>query len=189
MSKSHTKTKGQHGQLLGVIGVSFAIVEGASLEGSDAERGAQAALQFDYLARPWLGMASALAKVSICLLIRRLVARNSNGNVRVWRVVLAAQIILLLLVNLAYTFTALLRCRPLEKLWKPEVPGSCWGLGIQQSIGYFQGGRSLAFHKEGRREGCGSGIGERKEEEEERKKLISRKVDWFADLNSYGLRL
>jgi len=97
----------------------------------------QSALQFDYLAQPWLNMGSTLSKVSICLFVRRLVAR-----VKVWRIVLAGQIVLLLLVNLAYTFTTLLQCRPLEKLWKPLIPGQCWSLGIQQNIGYFQGGMS-----------------------------------------------
>ncbi|KAI3317017.1 hypothetical protein HD806DRAFT_397665 [Xylariaceae sp. AK1471] len=114
--------------LLGTIGISFAIVESVSLSDS------QTALQFDYLARPWLNIGSTLSKVSICLFVRRLVAR-----VRVWRIVLAVQILLLLLVNLAYTFTTLLQCRPLEKLWKPLIPGQCWGLGVQQDIGYFQG--------------------------------------------------
>ncbi|KAI1125735.1 hypothetical protein F5Y10DRAFT_225261 [Nemania abortiva] len=114
--------------LLGIIGVSFAIVESVS------QGDLQSALQFDYLAQPWLNMGSTLSKVSICLFVRRLVAR-----VRVWRIALAVQIILLLLVNLAYTFTTLLQCRPLEKLWKPDIAGRCWSLSIQQDIGYFQG--------------------------------------------------
>ncbi|KAI8623563.1 hypothetical protein F5Y19DRAFT_492524 [Xylariaceae sp. FL1651] len=114
--------------LLGTIGVSFAIVESVS------QNNLQRALEFDYLAQPWVNIGSTLSKVSICLFIRRLVAR-----VRVWRIVLAIQVILLLIVNLAYTFTTLLQCRPLEKLWKPLIPGQCWSLGIQQDIGYAQG--------------------------------------------------
>ncbi|KAH8164194.1 hypothetical protein CIB48_g4069 [Xylaria polymorpha] len=114
--------------LLGIIGVSFAIVESVSQDDL------RSALQFDYLAQPWLNMASTLSKVSICLFARRLIARA-----RFWRVVLAVGIILLLLVNLAYTFTTLLQCRPLEKLWKPNISGHCWDLSIQQNIGYFQG--------------------------------------------------
>ncbi|TRX94718.1 hypothetical protein FHL15_004490 [Xylaria flabelliformis] len=114
--------------LLGIIGVSFAIVESVS------QGDLRSALQFDYLAQPWLNMGSTLSKVSMCLFARRLVARA-----RVWRVVLSVEIILLLLVNLAYTFTTLLQCRPLEKLWKPEIPGRCWDLSIQQDIGYSQG--------------------------------------------------
>ncbi|KAI1427501.1 hypothetical protein F5Y12DRAFT_792146 [Xylaria sp. FL1777] len=113
---------------VGILGVSFAIVESVSQDNL------QTALQFDYLAQPWLNMSSALSKTSIYLFIQRLVVRS-----RVWRIVLAVQITLLLLINIAYTFTTLLQCRPLEKLWKPDISGSCWSIDIQQSIGYFQG--------------------------------------------------
>ncbi|KAI0529830.1 hypothetical protein GGR58DRAFT_525848 [Xylaria digitata] len=113
---------------IGIVGVSFAVVESVSQENP------QNALQFDYLAQPWLNVGSALSKVSIYLLVRRLVAKD-----RFWRIAIAVQIALLLLVNLAYVFTTLLQCRPLEKLWKPDIPGDCWSLGIQQNIGYSQG--------------------------------------------------
>ncbi|KAI0911375.1 hypothetical protein F4823DRAFT_309659 [Ustulina deusta] len=113
---------------VGIIGVSFAIVESVSQDNL------QSALQFEYLAQPWLNMSSALSKTSMYLFIQRLVAR-----VRAWRIALAVQITLLLLINLAYAFTTLLQCRPLEKLWKPDISGYCWSLGIQQSIGYVQG--------------------------------------------------
>ncbi|RWA07695.1 hypothetical protein EKO27_g7424 [Xylaria grammica] len=113
---------------LGIVGVSFAIVESVSQENP------QNALQFDYLAQPWLNMSSALSKASLYLFVLRLV-----DKVQFWRIVLDVQITLLLLVNLAYVFTTLLQCRPLEKLWEPDIPGQCWSLGVQQSIGYFQG--------------------------------------------------
>ncbi|KAI1287756.1 hypothetical protein F5Y03DRAFT_405354 [Xylaria venustula] len=113
---------------VGIIGVSFAIVESVSQDNL------QTALEFDYLAQPWLNMSSALSKTSIYLFIQRLVSRY-----RGWRIVLAVQITFLLLINLAYTFTALLQCRPLEKLWEPDISGYCWSLGIQHSIDYFQG--------------------------------------------------
>ncbi|KAH9893695.1 hypothetical protein F4778DRAFT_290983 [Xylariomycetidae sp. FL2044] len=114
-------------QLLGLVGVVFAIVEATSVGGA-------AALQYDYLAQPWLNMGSTLAEVSICLFVLRLVSR-----VRAWRAVLGAQVVALLAVNLAYSFASLLQCRPNEKLWKPEIAGRCWSLEIQQDIGYFQG--------------------------------------------------
>ncbi|KAK5632612.1 hypothetical protein RRF57_008326 [Xylaria bambusicola] len=113
---------------VGIIGVSFAIVESVSQDN------AQSALQFDYLAQPWLNMSSALSKTSIYLFIQRLISRD-----RTWRIVLIVQIAFLLLINVAYTFTTLFQCRPLEKLWKPDISGYCWSIDIQQSIGYFQG--------------------------------------------------
>ncbi|KAJ2982148.1 hypothetical protein NUW58_g6503 [Xylaria curta] len=114
--------------LVGIIGVSFAIVEGASQEDI------QSARQFNYLAQPWLNISSTLSKVSLCLLLRRLIS-----GAPVWKTLLAAQIVLLLLVNAVCTFTSLLQCRPLEKLWKPDIPGRCWSPDVQQNIGYFQG--------------------------------------------------
>ncbi|KAH9990549.1 hypothetical protein F4779DRAFT_623800 [Xylariaceae sp. FL0662B] len=114
--------------LLGMVGPIFTIVESAG-QGQH-----EVALQFDYLAQPWLSTASTLSRASICLFVLRLVSRG-----KAWRVVLSTQIILLLSVNLAYIFTTLLQCRPLERLWKPSVPGECWGLSIRQNIGYFQG--------------------------------------------------
>lgn len=90
--------------------------------------------QFDYLSRPFLNMGSALSKVSICLFFLRLVSR-----VRTWRIVLGAQVLLLLLANLVYCVVTLLQCRPLEKLWNGAAQGQCWGIDVQHGIGYFQG--------------------------------------------------
>jgi hypothetical protein len=79
-------------------------------------------------------MGSTLSKVSICLFFLRLVSR-----VKVWRIVLCVLILFLLLVNLAYSFTTLLQCRPLEALWNSDVEGNCWSVESQHGIGYFQG--------------------------------------------------
>lgn len=115
-------------QFLGLVGAIFTWVEGAN------QQSLTTAIEFDYLAQPWLNMGSTLSKVSICLFFLRLVSR-----VRVWRSVLGVQIVLLLLVNLAYSFTTLLQCRPLEKLWNTDVNGECWSVETQHGIGYFQG--------------------------------------------------
>jgi hypothetical protein len=116
-------------QLLGLVGTCFTIVESASQEAP------QTALQFDYLSQPWLNMGATLSKVSICLFFLRLVSR-----IKVWRIVLGVEILFLLLVNLAYSFTTLLQCRPMEKLWQSSVAGECWSISIQHNLGYFQGG-------------------------------------------------
>ncbi|KAK9779250.1 hypothetical protein SCAR479_03732 [Seiridium cardinale] len=114
--------------LLGLVGAILAMVEGAEHESFTA------VVQFDYLSQPWLNMASALSKVSICFFFLRLVSR-----VRVWRIVLGLQVVLLLLINLVYCFTTLLQCRPLEKLWNTSVAGECWSINTQHGIGYLQG--------------------------------------------------
>ncbi|KAI1851756.1 hypothetical protein JX265_010990 [Neoarthrinium moseri] len=114
--------------LLGLVGAIFTIIESVNQERIET------AIQFDYLSQPWLNMGSTLSKVSICLFFLRLVSR-----VKAWRIVLGVQVLLLLLVNLAYSFTTLLQCRPMEKLWDASVAGECWNISIQHGIGYFQG--------------------------------------------------
>jgi len=96
------------------------------------------ALEFDWLGQPWFMMGATLAKISICLFFIRLV-----GAVRQWRILLCAQIFLMAVVNLAFSLTTNLQCRPLEKLWKPEVLGNCWDPSVQLNIGYFQGAFSV----------------------------------------------
>ncbi|KAI0136816.1 hypothetical protein BJ170DRAFT_31777 [Xylariales sp. AK1849] len=114
--------------LFGFIGTVFTIMESTSQETLGT------AVQFDYLAQPWLNMGSTLSKVSICLLFLRLMSR-----VGAWKPVLGIQILLLLLVNLVYSLTILLQCRPMEKLWNSSVAGQCWSITTQHNIGYFQG--------------------------------------------------
>jgi hypothetical protein len=111
-----------------LVGAIFTIVEGAN-KGNHTT-----AVQFDYLSQPLLNMSSTLSKVSICLFFLRLVSR-----VRMWRIVLGAEVALLLLVSLIYCFTTLLQCRPLEKLWNTDVAGVCWNIDVQHGIEYFQG--------------------------------------------------
>lgn len=43
-------------------------------------------------------------------------------------------------VNFSFALTVNLQCRPLERLWKPEVEGVCWDPSVQAEFGYFQGG-------------------------------------------------
>ncbi|KAI1084042.1 hypothetical protein F5B20DRAFT_576982 [Whalleya microplaca] len=114
--------------ILGLVGVIFTIV------GSVGQGQLEVALQFDFLAQPWLNMALTVSTVSTCLSVLSL-----DSRVGIWRVALDIQIIPLLLVNLAFAFAILLQCRPLERLWKPSIPGECWSLSIRQNLGYFQG--------------------------------------------------
>jgi len=113
---------------MAVIGTVFTIIEGTSLD--DRIR----ALQFDYLAQPWLMFGSTLSKISICFFFLRTI-----GNRRPWNVVLTTLIIALAIVNLVFSLVANLQCQPLEKLWNPAVLGQCFNPTIELNIGYFQG--------------------------------------------------
>ncbi len=93
------------------------------------------ALEFDWLGQPWFMMGATFAKISICLFFVRIV-----GSVKQWRILLSSQILLMAILNFAFSLTSNLQCRPLEKLWSPEVLGVCWDPNVQLNIGYFQGG-------------------------------------------------
>ncbi|OAA57526.1 hypothetical protein SPI_07185 [Niveomyces insectorum RCEF 264] len=115
--------------IVGFVGTVFSIIEGSSMVDSSH------ALEFDWLGQPWFMMGTTLAKISICFFFIRLV-----GAVKQWRILLSSQILLMAVLNLAFSLTTNLQCRPLQKLWDPTVPGECWNPNVQLNIGYFQGG-------------------------------------------------
>jgi hypothetical protein len=96
------------------------------------------AMQFDYLAQPWLVFAATLAMISVCLFFLRTLARA-----RPWNYLLGVLIVTLAIVNLAFSLTANLECRPLAKLWEPTLAGQCFDPVIQLNLAYFQGGFSV----------------------------------------------
>lgn len=93
------------------------------------------ALEFDILGQPLLMMGSTLSKISVCLFFMRLL-----GSARHWRILLGVMIFFMAVVNLTFSLTTNLQCRPLEKLWNPSTPGVCWDPSVQLNFGYFQGG-------------------------------------------------
>lgn len=116
--------------MVALIGTIFGIIESTA---SDPAR----ALEFDVLGQPWYLMSVTLSKISICLFLMGLL-----GRARQWRILLGVLIVLMAAVNLAFSLTVNLQCRPLEKVWKPQVEGSCWDPRVQLNFGYFQGGPS-----------------------------------------------
>lgn len=114
------------------VGTIFAVIEGSSMVDSAH------ALEFDWLGQPWFMMGTTFAKISICLFFLRLV-----GSAKQWRILLSSQILLMAVLNFAFSLTTNLQCRPLDKLWDPSVAGICWDPSVQQNIGYFQGAFSV----------------------------------------------
>lgn len=115
---------------VGLIGTIFSIVEGSMTTSSSA-------LEFDVLGQPWLMMGATLSKISICLFFIRVL------SARRWRILLSVMIFLMAIVNLTFSMTVNLQCRPLEKLWHPQLDGSCWDPSVQLNFGYFQGAFSV----------------------------------------------
>ena len=112
--------------VVGLVGTVFSIVEGSTKTSASA-------LEFDVLGQPWLMMGATLSKISICLFFIRLL------SARRWRILLGIMIFSMALVNLTFSLTVNLQCRPLEKLWKPQTDGACWDASVQLNFGYFQG--------------------------------------------------
>lgn len=80
--------------------------------------------------------ACGLTKISICLFVIRI--PNSKRLVTSLYTLIGA----LVVVNLAYVMILCLQCRPIELLWNPFLPGSCWDKNIYLISGYLQGGWS-----------------------------------------------
>ncbi|KAK3304122.1 uncharacterized protein B0T15DRAFT_230970 [Chaetomium strumarium] len=118
--------------VIALIGTVFGILESTA---SDPAR----ALQFNVLGQPWYLVSVTLSKISICLFFMDLLRRA-----RQWRILLAALVVVMAITNLAFALAGYLQCRPLEKMWDPDVPGDCLsGPGTQMSLGYAQGAFSV----------------------------------------------
>lgn len=115
---------------VGLIGTIFSIVEGSTKTSSSA-------LEFDVLGQPWLMMGATLSKISICLFFIRVL------SARRWRILMMSIVFVMAIINLIFSMTTNLQCRPLEKLWNPQTDGSCWDPSVQLNFGYFQGAFSV----------------------------------------------
>jgi len=115
-------------QLVALIGTIFGIVESTTMDPIRA-------LEFDVLGQPWYLMSATLSKISICLFFISILGRD-----RQWKILLGFLIFLMAGVNFSFSLAMNLQCRPLEKLWRPNVAGDCWDPRVQLNFGYFQGG-------------------------------------------------
>jgi hypothetical protein len=91
---------------------------------------------FNIIASVLLTFAVAWSKTSFAVTLLRLI----QGRLRwlLWTV--------LITVNLFMGITGILvlaSCSPIEKTWNPLIPGRCWPLGVNSSIGIASAGRRL----------------------------------------------
>ncbi|KAI9157925.1 putative integral membrane protein [Paramyrothecium foliicola] len=91
-----------------------------------------------WLAVPFSPGSAAFGKVSIALLLMRLMNRNRFREALLW-----VLIFLLFAVNLVLIVITFAQCQPVTFLWErvraQPPPGVCWEPTIQQNYGYFQG--------------------------------------------------
>ena len=92
-------------------------------------------------------MSACFGKISIALLLMRIMNENKPYEVLLWGL-----IVILFVVNLLLTILTFSQCTPVTYLWdqlNPEIgcKGSCGDPHIQQSYGYFQGGSLKMYLK------------------------------------------
>jgi hypothetical protein len=116
-------------QLAGIADAVFAMVEGSMTTSSSA-------LQFHVLGQPWMTLAANSSNISICLYLSSFLGRQWVNPTRVWIFIMAV-------VWFSFTMTVAFQCRPLQKLWNPEMDGLCWDSDVERNFGYFQGALSV----------------------------------------------
>ncbi len=97
------------------------------------------AVEWIWISAPFSTMSACFGKISIALLILRMINRNKVYTVFLWTL-----IVLLFIVNLLLTVITFAQCTPVTWLWDQLNPaatyhGSCWDPDIQKNYGYFQG--------------------------------------------------
>ena len=104
---------------------------------AEALHDAMLALKWSSIAEP-IGTSSGLCtRLSICLFLLRIFLTK-----RVWRWGLYAVMVFVTAVIIPTIVCLLVQCSPVQKLWDPLLPGSCWSPQTVIDIGYFNGGKS-----------------------------------------------
>lgn len=103
---------------------------------AEALHDAVLALKWSSIAAP-IGITSGLCtRLSICLFLLRIFRTK-----REWRWGLYAVMVFATAVIVPTIVSLLAQCSPVQKLWDPLLPGSCWSPHTVIDIGYFNGGK------------------------------------------------
>ncbi|KAL9120685.1 MAG: hypothetical protein Q9187_002753 [Circinaria calcarea] len=78
-------------------------------------------------------IALALVKISVCLLILRLIDQTSKGIARFLKLLMIAVVICHIVPLLLYV----LQCRPLHAVWNPQVQGECYSSRLTYTAAYI----------------------------------------------------
>ncbi|KAI0544972.1 hypothetical protein F4679DRAFT_562986 [Xylaria curta] len=90
-----------------------------------------------WLSVPFSPGSAAIGKISIALLLMRLMNRNRRQEAFLWGL-----IFFLIVVNLVLIIVTFAQCTPVTFLWNrvgSNSRGTCWTPSVQQNYGYFQG--------------------------------------------------
>lgn len=107
------------------------------------------AVKWIWLSTPFSTMSACFGKVSIALLLMRILGNRNKG----YTIFLWVLIALLIIINVLLSIITFAQCTPVTYLWDQLNPmagykGTCWDPNVQKYYGYFQGGTShpLTLH-------------------------------------------
>ena len=95
------------------------------------------ATEWNRLSEMPIVLSTMFTKLSISIFLYRLFATNKAAKWALYPI-----IVINVAGNLAAFSTIPSQCSPVQKLWNPDTPGTCWDLKVQIDIGLFQGGKS-----------------------------------------------
>ena len=82
------------------------------------------------------------AKLSICLLLMLVFMTNRVWNYRLWKRAMYIIMALIVATNLSSIILVCSQCKPVARLWNPNVSGTCWSKGPTLALYYYQGGKT-----------------------------------------------
>lgn len=94
------------------------------------------AIKWSTMAQAQNVLSTGLVKISICIFLLRILTSKAMARF------LYAVIGLLVAITAVCFSAVVVQCRPLQKLWNPQVHGKCWGPLVTPKIGRAQGSKS-----------------------------------------------
>ncbi|CAD6567800.1 MAG: hypothetical protein ASARMPRED_001148 [Alectoria sarmentosa] len=96
------------------------------------------AIKWQYISQIVLILSTMFTKVSICFFLLRIF-----GTKPMWKRGLYAIMAFAVVTNISSASIVLAQCSPVQKLWDPLMPGTCWGPDTEISIGDYNGAVSV----------------------------------------------
>jgi hypothetical protein len=94
------------------------------------------AVKMIWMTQPFSTMSACFGKISVALLLMRLMNRNKRQELVLWFIIIS-----LFIVNLMCVIVTFSQCTPVWQLWEGPRPNPyCWDPRIQQNFGYAQAG-------------------------------------------------
>lgn len=93
------------------------------------------AIEYMYLSQPFSMSSSCMGKISVALLVKRMMNRNKPMEYFLYFIIAS-----LLIVNAATNIVTFTQCKPIEALWDRSVSGVCKDAAIYRGMTLLQGG-------------------------------------------------